>query len=218
MHGRILKRPAERLRHFDAAIEKAVAPYRRNAAVRTIALFGKIGDQPPLRTLCAGVTLFGLIRGDERLAKSGIRMLAAHELATGMKSFLKHRIDRKRPRNADTPHDNAARPGHSRAKAKSSFPSGHSAGAIAVARAFGRDYPDHRATALGAAALAGASQVPRSAHFATDVIAGLAVGWTAEALVSGALAVARRFLGAADDSGIAGPSGATLHGRAMPDR
>src|ERR1700709_913414 len=196
MHAHILQIPAEALRHFDAAIEKTVAPHRRNAALRMLGQFGRIGDQPPLRTLCAGVIGYGLIRRDERLAKAGIRMLAAHEMATAIKSFLKHRLYRKRPRKADTPADNAASPGHSRAKAESSFPSGHSTGAIAVARAFGREYPDHRSTALGAAALVGAGQVPRSAHFATDVLPGVAVGWVAEAFANGAFAVAGRLVAA----------------------
>jgi undecaprenyl-diphosphatase len=111
-------------------------------------------------------------------------MVAAHLLATGIKSFLKHRIDRNRPRNADGPADNEAKPGTSRAKAKASFPSGHSAGAIAVACAFGREYPDYRPAAMGAASLVAVSQVARSAHFATDVLAGAVIGWSSEALVN----------------------------------
>lgn len=194
MNNAILKSSALGLRHFDAVLEKAVAPYRSNPAVQAVGLFGKIGDQPPLRALCAGAILWGLIRRDRRFAKTGLRMLAAHELATGMKSFLKHRIDRKRPRNARTPADNAARPGHSRAKARSSFPSGHSAGALAVARACGREFPDHRSAAIGAASLVAASQVPRSAHFATDVLAGAAVGVAAELIVNGAFAIAGQML------------------------
>jgi membrane-associated phospholipid phosphatase len=201
MSRNILHAPAEGLRHIDAAIERAVAPYRRTAAGRALAQVGKVGDQPPLRAICAGVFVCGLVRGDRRLAAVGVRMLAAHEVATGIKTFLKHRIDRTRPRNAASPADNAARPGNSRAKAESSFPSGHSAGAVAVARAFGRDYPDHRATAVGVAALVGASQVPRSAHFATDVLAGFAVGWAAEAIVNGAFSLARQLL--AEVSGVA---------------
>lgn len=194
MRAQIPQFPAEGLRHVDAAIEKTVAPYRGNAAVRALGLFGKVGDQPPLRAISAGAILCGLIQRDERLTKTGVRMLAAHELATGFKSFLKHRIDRKRPRNADGPADNAARPGESRAKEKSSFPSGHSAGAIAVARAFGREFPHHRSTAVTAAALVGAAQIPRSAHFATDVVAGIAIGWVAEEISNGAVRIVRHVL------------------------
>jgi membrane-associated phospholipid phosphatase len=198
--------PARGLRHLDAAIEKAVAPYRRNKAVQALGLYGKLGDQPPLRALCAAVILAGVVRRDPRLARSGIRMLAAHELATGVKSFLKHRIDRKRPRDAEGPADNAARPGKSRARARSSFPSGHSAGTVAVARAFGREFPEHRPAALGAAALAGAVQVPRSAHFATDVVAGVVTGWVAEAAVNGAFLVTGRLLARLPDGATRAPA------------
>jgi len=206
MRTQILPSAAKRLRHVDSAIEKMVAPYRRNPAVRALDLYGKIGDQPPLRALCAGVIVLGLIRRDRRLAGAGINMLAAHELATSIKSFLKHRIDRKRPRNAETPADNAARPGDSHAKAKSSFPSGHSAGAVAVAHAFGRQFPDHGPAAIGAAALVGASQVPRSAHFATDVVAGVAIGWVAEAIVNGAFVAIRRLAANLPEGSSASPA------------
>jgi membrane-associated phospholipid phosphatase len=176
--------PAKALRDLDARVEKATKPYRREWPVRALALYGKVGDQPPLLALSGGVLALGLLRADARLAKAGANMVAAHLLASGIKNFLKHRIDRTRPRNADRPGDNGAKPGSSRAKAKSSFPSGHSAGAIAVARAFGREYPEYRPAAMGAAALVAVSQVARSAHFATDVLAGGFIGWSSEALVN----------------------------------
>jgi undecaprenyl-diphosphatase len=190
--------PAKALRDLDAGVEKAVKPYRRELPVRALALYGKVGDQPPLLALSGGVLALGLLRADGRLAKAGANMVAAHLLATGMKSFLKHRIDRKRPRNADGPADNEARSGSSRAKAKSSFPSGHSAGAIAVARAFGREYPEYRPAAMSAAALVAVSQIARSAHFATDVLAGAFIGWSSEALVNLAWKAAPHLAQASD--------------------
>jgi undecaprenyl-diphosphatase len=176
--------PAKALRDLDAGLEKAVKPYRREWPVRALALYGKVGDQPPLLALSGGVLALGLLRADARLARAGANMVAAHLLASGIKNFLKHRIDRTRPRNADRPGDNEAKRGNSRAKAKSSFPSGHSAGAIAVARAFGREYPEYRPAAMSAAGLVAVSQVARSAHFATDVLAGAFIGWSSEALVN----------------------------------
>lgn len=184
---------ADELRDLDAAIEKAVAPHRDKSAIRVLRTYGKLGDQSELRSLSAGTFLLGLVRRDARLVRAAARMLAAHELATGIKSFLKHRIDRKRPRNARGPRDNAAEPGDSRAKAKSSFPSGHSAGAVAVARAFAREYPARRRTAATAAGLVAAAQIPRSTHFATDVLVGATIGWAAEALVDQGLRLGLRL-------------------------
>jgi undecaprenyl-diphosphatase len=176
--------PAKALRDLDAGVEKAVKPYRREWPVRALGVYGKVGDQPPLLALSGGVLALGLLRADARLAKAGANMIAAHLLATGIKNFLKHRIDRNRPRNADGAADNEAKPGDSRAKAKTSFPSGHSAGAIAVARAFGREYPGYRPAAMGGAGLVAVSQIARSAHFATDVLAGAVIGWSSEAIVN----------------------------------
>ena len=76
------------------------------------------------------------------------------------------------------------KPGRKRSKEETSFPSGHSAGAIAVARAFAREYPEYRAPALGAAGLIALAQIPRCAHYPSDVGAGLAVGVAAEAAVA----------------------------------
>ena len=197
--------PARLLRDLDARVEKATIPYRRALPVRAVAYFGKVGDQPPMLALSGGVLALGLLRSDRRLVKAGANMVAAHLLSTGIKSFLKHRIDRKRPRNADGPADNEAKPGHSRAKAKSSFPSGHSAGAIAVGRAFAREYPEFGWAATGAGALVAISQIARSSHFATDVLAGAVIGWSSEALVNVVRAAVPRppsIMGATDS----GPS------------
>lgn len=167
----------------DKAAHDALKPYRRTAAVRALTLLAKTGDQPPLLALSGGIVAFGLVRGDRRMAGAGLRMIAAHLLATAGKNFVKHRVDRTRPRSADGPNDHKPKPGRSRAKEKTSFPSGHSAGAIAVARAFARDYPEHRAPALAAGLAVALAQIPRAAHYPSDVAAGLAIGLAAEAVV-----------------------------------
>jgi undecaprenyl-diphosphatase len=114
-------------------------------------------------------------------------MLAAHTLATVAKNFVKHRVDRARPRSKHLEgKDHKLAPGRSTAKEETSFPSGHSAGAAAVARAFVRDYPEHAPAAYAAAGAISLAQIPRCAHYPTDVGAGLAIGVAAEALVSAA--------------------------------
>jgi membrane-associated phospholipid phosphatase len=75
-------------------------------------------------------------------------------------------------------------PGGSRDPELRSFPSGHTAGAVAMARAVARDYPDTASAAYLAAAVVGALQIPRRAHFAGDVLAGAAVGIAAEAMAT----------------------------------
>ena len=168
----------------DAAAAEAALPYRGSTAMKALGHFASLGDQPPLRTLCAAVIAAGLAGGDRRLARAGVRMLVAHSLATFAKDFVKHRVDRTRPRSkGEEGKDHVPRSGRSTAKEETSFPSGHSAGAAAVARAFARDYPEHAAPAYAAAAALALAQIPRCAHYPSDVGAGLAIGVAAEAAV-----------------------------------
>jgi hypothetical protein len=94
-----LKEGAAALQAADAAVAEATLPIRRNKAVRLIGTLSELGDQPQVRTLSAGLIGAGLLVGDPRLARAGARMLAAHELATAVKNFVKHRVDRTRPRS-----------------------------------------------------------------------------------------------------------------------
>lgn len=171
----------ESLQKGDGVIARTVAPYRDTFLVAAIEPVAKLGDQPPLRTVCGAVIAAGLIGGDRRLMRAGLRMLAAHTLATWTKNFLKHRIDRTRPREAvEKGRDHHVSAGRSRAREKTSFPSGHSAGAAAVACGFAREYPEHRVAAASAAGLVALAQIPRCAHYPTDIGAGLAIGIASE--------------------------------------
>lgn len=167
----------------DKAALDATAPYAKSKPVKVLAWLSEVGDQPQLLTLSGGLFAVGLARRDRRMAQAGARMVGALLLATAAKNFVKHRIDRTRPRSVSGKGGHKPKPGRSRAKEETSFPSGHSAGAIAVARAFAREYPEHQGAALAGAGLVALAQVPRCAHYPTDVGAGLAIGVAAEKAV-----------------------------------
>ena len=76
--------------------------------------------------------------------------------------------------------DKKPKKGKHTSKELTSFPSGHSAGSIAVARAFAREFPEYGAAAVGAATLVALLQIPRCAHYPTDGAAGLAIGLLSE--------------------------------------
>jgi membrane-associated phospholipid phosphatase len=160
-----------------------VIPHRGSAPVQALSWYSELGDQPQLRTIGGGLLALGLVAWNGRMARAGARMLLAHELATAAKNFVKKRVDRSRPRSADNKEEQKPTAGRSEAKEETSFPSGHSAGAIAVARAFAREFPEYQAPALGAAGLVALAQIPRCAHYPTDVGAGAAIGAAAEAVV-----------------------------------
>lgn len=171
----------EQLIDFDHETGKLFKPYKDLANSKPVHAVSKLGDQPELRTISGAVIAAGIFLDDDRLVRTGARMIIAHETATAVKDALKVKIDRKRPRSASQRSDAKPRKGRHKAKELSSFPSGHSAGAIAAARAFSREFPEYRVAALAGAILIAALQVPRSAHYPSDVVAGLVIGLAAEA-------------------------------------
>lgn len=187
---------ADGLLEIDRAAHETVSPYRDTAPVRVLAWLSELGDQPQMLTLSTGVLAVGLARGDARLIRAGGRMIAAHLLATGAKNVIKRRIDRTRPAHASAGRKQELKQSRSGAKEESSFPSGHSAGALAVALAAGRELPEYRAAAMAGAGFIALAQIPRCAHYPTDVGAGLAIGWAAELTVDRALRLAWRFAAA----------------------
>ena len=184
--------PAEKA---DIAVAEAAAPARDTPAVRALGWVSEIADQPPLITLCAATFAAGLILRDGRMARAGGRMLAAELLATKLKSLVKHRIDRTRPHVVANGGRYRARKGHDHDGAMNSFPSGHTAGAVAVARAYAREYPERAPAAYTGAAAIGAIQIPRSKHYPADVGAGAAIGLIAEKAVQLSEIALRRVAG-----------------------
>ena len=184
--GMKLKTPLDEIRDsaldFDARTQKLFKPYAETAAVAALHPISKLGDQPQLRTIAGALVLAGLIARSHRLVNAGARMIVAHEAATFVKDMLKTEVDRTRPRSADSRHEKKPKKGKHTSKEMTSFPSGHSAGSIAAARAFAREFPEYAAAAIGAGATIALLQIPRCAHYPSDVAAGLAVGLASEAV------------------------------------
>jgi undecaprenyl-diphosphatase len=185
------KKAARALEKADLAISEQVAEQRERPLVKALGAASEVGDQPPLIALGVGTIAAGLLRQDRRMTRAGARLLASHLLATTIKNGIKHSVDRTRPDHA-LDHEYRLERGDSHAHELNSFPSGHTAGAVAVARAAVRDYPGLALPAYGAAAAIAAIQIPRCKHFLSDIAVGAAIGWAAEAVVSGAFEFVRR--------------------------
>lgn len=171
----------------DVAAGLALASAKDRPAVRVLGGLSDVGDQPPLLVLCGAVLAYGTLAGDRHAARAGARMLGALLAATAAKSVLKRLVTRPRPHLLVDERRPGGRSGNSRDGDWHSFPSGHTAGAVAVARALGRVYPDARPAAYAAAAAIGLVQVPRGGHYPADVAAGALVGLAAEAAVDAGL-------------------------------
>lgn len=181
LSGRRIKRAVEK---SDLATTGRLGVWRNHPIVSALGKISELADQPPLYAICSGMVVAGILRSDIKLCRTGMRMLAAEWLATKAKSLVKHRIDRTRPHVAMNGGQYHMANGHSHQSALSSFPSGHTAGAVAVARAYASEYPEHAIVVTLLAAFAGAIQIPRCAHFASDVGAGAIIGLTAGSLVA----------------------------------
>jgi membrane-associated phospholipid phosphatase len=184
MTARKIKKAANRVSKAEAAIATESARHRDTAPIAALSMLSEVGDQPQLRTISGGFIAAGLLARRAAFLRAGIRMLVAHELATIFKNFVKARVDRTRPRAASNKKQSKARLGKRTAKAHTSFPSGHTAGAVAVAQAFAREFPEHATAARAAAGAVGLAQIPRCAHYPTDVGAGAVIGVVAEAGVA----------------------------------
>lgn len=147
--------------------------------VRALTPLCKLADETPLMVI-SGVTLTtGMLLRRADLARVGARMLAAHLVANAAKTVLKGSVDRLRP-NAVEHEPEIRRGSGTDDKAANAFPSGHTAGAVAVAQAVAHERRDYATPARSIAVLASVTQVPRGAHYLTDVLSGAVVGWVSE--------------------------------------
>ncbi|WP_062207921.1 phosphatase PAP2 family protein [Aureimonas sp. AU12] len=171
------------LEKADVEAGAKAARNRNRPLVRLAGTLSEIADQPQLAVVCGLTILAGLLRRDSRLAATGVRMLAAHGLATFAKGWIKDRVNRTRPGVAVEENRYEMRPGTSEDGRDRSFPSGHTAGAVAAAASLIPHYPAASVPAFGLAAAIAAIQVPRGHHYPGDLAAGLAIGLVAAGTV-----------------------------------
>jgi membrane-associated phospholipid phosphatase len=178
------KKAAKAVAKADREVTLNAARHRDEPVVKAAGFLAEIADQPQLVATSLGTVAIGLIARRPEVIRGGLRMLAAHAAATFVKSAIKHSIDRTRPAKAIE--DGGARfePGDSHDHDQNSFPSGHTAGAVAVARAVSRDINGAGAPAALITVAVAAVQPANGKHYLSDLVVGAAVGWIAEALVS----------------------------------
>ena len=167
----------------DKNTTHALARYRDAPLAKAWAKVAELADEPPLLTLTLGTAAVGLIVKRRDLTRAGLRAAAAHTIAIQTKSLLKNSIDRARPKHALVTGDERLEPGDSDDHELQSFPSGHTAGAVAVARAATHEIEGAAVPATLAAVAAVAAQPVAGNHYLSDMAAGAVIGWVAEALV-----------------------------------
>ena len=167
----------------DRRIARKAAKAAEHKPLRVGAALGGWADQPPVAVLCAGVVMASAVLNDRRLLRTGLRMGAAFAVTTLAKALVKSAVDRTRPATARRGRYKSGKGRHNEGP-WNSFPSGHTGNAVTLASAIAREYPDLALSAVATAVLTGVAQLPREAHYASDVIAGAAIGAAAEAATS----------------------------------
>ncbi len=185
----------EDVQEADVAVARAVAPIRKHPVTQALGHASEIADQPPMFALGALALAGGVVLGRPRVAEAGLRLLLSVGLATVVKTGVKRAVARTRPHVIADGRPYEASFERRLESEFSSFPSGHTADAVAAARAVARVFPDWRGPAYGAAGAIAAIQIPRCAHYPSDVTAGALVGLAAEAAVDRTLSAAARGLG-----------------------
>jgi len=177
------KAVAGKLLDADRQATHAAAKHRDTLVARAAGQAAEIADQPPLIVLSVATAAVGVFARRADLVRGGARMLAAHLVATGIKQAIKRSVDRTRPKRAMDDGEHRFEPGHSRDHEMNSFPSGHLAGAVAVSRALAHEVEGSALPAALATGAVAAAQAPAGNHYLTDMAAGAAIGWAAEAAV-----------------------------------
>lgn len=123
-----------------------------------------------------------------KAAAAGITAMAVAELLSN--GVAKQLVERRRPPKEWVPHDDVEdRPG------SSSFPSGHTAAAVAFTAAAGLTWPRAGAACALPMALVAVERVHSGAHYPSDVAVGAAIGVAAAALVRATPRLVTRHVG-----------------------
>jgi membrane-associated phospholipid phosphatase len=132
---------AEAVEKADVDAAAHLARHRHHPLVRAAGALSEVADQPPLLAGCGAVLAYGILAGNARAARAGAGMLASVVVATAMKGAVKKLVSRTRPNVLlDEGHYEVQALGPDEGPWHS-FPSGHTAGAVAAARALARVYP-----------------------------------------------------------------------------
>ena len=176
-----LREKSRRLRAEVDALDRAVA----DAVLRTptptldpiIRRLSRASDYKGLWLTTS--TVVAVVDG-QRGRRAAVRCLATVGVASVVADVVaKRAVRRQRPEDASVPQDRVAR-----RPTSSSFPSSHTASAVAFAAAFAREYPIFGMPINALAAAVGYSRVHTGVHYASDVMAGAVLGSSTASLTN----------------------------------
>ena len=165
----------------DIAVAEAAGEVHDHPAIKALGAASEMADQPPLIAVSIALLAGGVVTRRPLFVRTGARMLAAHLIATGMKTIVKRSVDRTRPHVlADEGRYELSQGDGTDDPRLNSFPSGHTAGAVAVAEAIARSAPRWGWPARIWAGAIAAIQIPRCSHYPSDIAVGAMIGVVAD--------------------------------------
>ena len=149
---------------------------RRYRALRCAVPAADALDQAPLAAVSGAVLAAGLVSGSPRLRRAGAEMLGGLLIATAIKTGAKQVATRTRPSVVAETGEHAFTASPEDDSDVQSFPSGHTAGAVAVTAPLVRAVPEAALAVVPLVAGLLGLQLVRGAHYPSDIVAGGAVG------------------------------------------
>ncbi|MET9572947.1 phosphatase PAP2 family protein [Streptomyces virginiae] len=164
------------LRGADHRLTQRMAAWDSAWARRLLPPVEEAVEHTKLWWAAAGVMAAGGGRRGRKAAAAGITAMALAELLSN--GVVKQLIERRRPPKEWIPHSDVQdRPD------SSSFPSGHTAAAVAFTAAIAPTWPWAGAACCVPTVMVAVERVHSGAHYPTDVAAGAAIGLAAAALL-----------------------------------
>lgn len=167
---------------LDDQIQSFVRDNRTESGNDVAAVFRRMGQPEVFASVGLGVLMTGVFTGDREVRQAGARISTSLALAGGMVTVAKFVVGRARPSRVGNDADDFAP-----FSGNSSAPSGHTAMAFALAASLSDEIHNTWASiALYTAATGTAwSRVNDNAHWASDVVAGAAVGIVSAKFING---------------------------------
>ncbi|GHJ96756.1 phosphatase PAP2 family protein [Streptomyces sp. NE5-10] len=164
------------LRDRDHRLTRRIAAWESPAARRLLPAVEEAAEHTKLWWAAALLMAAAGGRRGRKAAAAGVLAMAVAEVLSN--GVAKQLVERRRPPEEWIPHDGVAdRPD------SSSFPSGHTAAAIALTAAVAPSWPWAGAACAVPGVLVAVERVHSGAHYPSDVAAGAVIGGAAAALV-----------------------------------
>ena len=189
---------------FDARIAREVQAHATSGSVQTATTLDRFGEPVVFVPVIGGLALAGVIAHRPAVTRTAARTAGAIILAAAITQASKYLVGRSRP--SQDPDLSAS--DFAPFSGRTSFPSGHSAAAFALATSLG-DASDNTLARIGLYTLATGTaygRITASKHWLSDVLAGAGVGIISAKFAAGKI----RIFGLQAPNVLIGPRGGAL--------